>query len=66
MLASSSSATPTFTSAFEQRFANLRQRRVQVLIRELALPAQILERSLQLPLSDFQTWCVQILPEFPQ
>ena len=34
--------------AFEQRFANFGQRRVQMLIRELALPAQILERPLQL------------------
>ena len=33
--------------AFEQRFANFRERRVQVLFRELALPAQVLERSLQ-------------------
>ena len=34
--------------SFEQRFADFRKRRVQVFFRELALPAQIFERSLQL------------------
>src|SRR5664279_843709 len=33
--------------AFEQRFANFRQRGVQVLVGELALSAKILESSLQ-------------------
>ena len=34
--------------AFEQRFADSRERLVQVLLRELSLPAQVLENSLQL------------------
>ncbi len=43
-----SSATPRFTSRFEQRLANLAERRVQVLLGELALAAQVLECALQL------------------
>ncbi len=32
---------------FQQRLANFRERRVQVFVSELALPAQVLERPLQ-------------------
>ena len=46
--------------AFQQRFANFCQRGVQVLVRELALPAQVLERALQLLCEVFKHSSLQV------